>query len=202
MSTIAPEARVYPEGTMHLRAVETTDALSQLSGIAVPYGQETDVGFYRESFAPGALAKSIKESARALPLLLFHDDMSFPIGVASEWHEEDAGLRGVWRLDAGETAQRAAQLAKDGLLSFMSIRFVPIRSEWTYVQDWNPDAGPAGKDSVVRTEARLIETSLLSTPAYNGAAVAWVRTGERPLQRDAGTRELREWREFLTQARG
>lgn len=202
MTTITPEARLIPDATMHLRAVETTDTLSQLSGIAVPYNQETDIGFFLESFAPGSLAKSIKESARALPLLLFHDDMSFPVGVASEWHEETAGLRGVWRLDGSDVAQRAAQLAKDELLSFMSIRFVPIRSAWTYVQDWNPDAGPAGKDRVVREEARLIETSLVSTPAYNGATVQWVRSGERPILRDAGRRELEEWRRFVAEHRG
>lgn len=201
MTTITPEARVFPD-VLEIRNLETTDKLTRISGMAVPYGVQTDIGFYLESFAAGSLAKSIREAARALPLLLFHDDRSFPIGVAEEWREESDGLHGVWRLDGSETAQRAGQLAKDGLLSYMSVRFVPIRSEWTYVQDFAPDLGAAHKDSVVRTEARLVETSLVSTPAYAGAAVKWVRTGERALSREASGKEIKGWREYLDRMRG
>jgi HK97 family phage prohead protease len=200
MSTIAPERRVYADA-VQVRDLETTDSLSRLSGIAVPYNHQTDVGFYLESFEAGALSKSIAEAARGLPLLLFHDDRSFPIGIAEEWQEKSDGLHGVWRLDSGEIAQRAAQLAKDNLLAYMSIRFVPIRSEWTYVEDFAPDLGAAHKDAVVRKEARLLETSLVSTPAYAGAQVKWVRTGETQ-RRTAGPTELDGWKKYLNEARG
>lgn len=203
MTTIAnAEKRLYQEPAIQIRDVETDAGFTRLSGIAVPYDTPTDIGWFMESFSRGSLEKSIKESARALPLLMFHDTQSMPIGVAESWEDATAGLRGVWRLDDSPTAQRAAKLAADGILNFMSIRFIPVRSEWTYVEDFAPDLGAAHKDSVVRTEARLLETSLVSTPAYNGAAIEWVRSGERALTREATGRELDAWAQYVTQARG
>lgn len=199
-TTATPERRTTSVG-IQLRDAETTESLSMLSGRAVPYGESADIGWFLEEFAPGSLAKSIKEAARALPLLMFHDSNAFPIGAASSWEERSDGLWGVWRLDKGETAQRAAQLAKDELLSFMSIRFAPIRSTWTYADDFNPDLGPEFKDRVVRHEARLLETSLVSTPAYAGAAVEWVRSGETVRSRTSATRAADHWRAELERLR-
>lgn len=188
--------------------LEVNAAKTMLSGLAVPYNREADIGWFMEEFAPGSLAKSIKEAARSLPLTLFHDDHALDshIGVASEWKDRDDGLRGVWKLDDGPIAQRAAELAtpdEDGkaVLGYMSIRFAPIRSEWTYAPDFNPNMGPAYKDRVRRTEARLLAVSLVSTPAYSTAAVEWVRTGERAITRDATGRELTEWMSYVQQMR-
>lgn len=201
MTTTTAEKRLYEAPAIQVRELETNKGLTRLSGVAVPYDTPADIGWFVESFSRGSLSKSIKESARALPLLMFHDSTTYPIGVAEEWSDDVDGLRGVWRLDKSETAQRAASLAADGILNFMSIRFAPIRSEWTYAEDFNPDLGAAHKDSVLRTEARLLETSLVSTPAYNAAAIEWVRSGERSLTRDTPARELAAWREFVEQAR-
>ena len=196
-----PESRLYEGSGIEIRAVDVNKALTELTGYAVPYNEQADIGWYLESFTRGAFAKSIAESAKALPLLLFHEDRKFPIGAARTWKEEDRGLLGVWRLSADPVAQEAAKLARDGLLNFMSVRFAPIRSTWTYAQDFNPDLGPEFKDSVVRTEARLIETSLLSTPAYQGATVEFVRTGERAITREATGREIDGWRDWLEATR-
>lgn len=200
------EARVVPAATVQLRDAGVTNGYRYLEGLAVPYGRAADIGWFVEEFAPGSLAKSISEAARSLPLHLFHDSQALPIGVAKEWHDEDDALRGVWKLDDSELAQRAARMAQpddDGvsLLGYLSIRFSPIRSEWTYVDDFNPDLGPNHKDHVVRTEARLLETSLVSTPAYKEAAVELVRTGERAIGREASGREIAGWREYLDSMR-
>lgn len=200
MSTMQAEARVFQPG-IQVRDVEATDKLTHIGGRAVPYGVQADIGWYMEEFAAGALAKSIREAAKGLPLLLFHNAQSWPIGVSESWDERSDGLHAVWKLDGSDEAQRAAQLAKDGMLGYLSIRFAPIRSEWTYVEDFNPDLGTANKDSVVRTEARLIETSLLSTPAYKDASVSFVRTGERAIHREASGKHLAGWRQELEQLR-
>lgn len=200
INTAIPEQRLY-EPAVQVRDLDATKDLRSLKGIAVPYNRQADIGFFLEEFAPGSLSKSIQESARALPLLLFHDTSQFPIGAATKWTETDEGLEGEWRLDKSEVAQRAAQLALDGVLNFMSIRFSPIRSEWTYVEDFAPDLGAAHKDSVRRTEARLLETSLVSTPAYNEASVQWVRSGERALDREASGKVLSGWQEYLERMR-
>lgn len=163
---------------LELRDVEAdvkNGVLKELHGRAVPYGTPADIGWFLEEFGHGAFTKSIRESAAALPLLLFHDDMSLPIGSARKWDEPKDGLWGTWSLAETRQAQEAGELAQAGHLGFMSVRFQPIRSTWTFVED---DRDPTAKDKVERHEARLLETSLVSTPAYNGATVKWVRSFE------------------------
>lgn len=199
MSTATMETRLNP--AFEIRDMDTKGGFTRLCGRAVPYGEDADIGWYLEQHAPGSLAKSIAEAARDLPLLLFHDGRSFPIGAADEWQDGRTALDGIWRLDHSEDAQRAAQQVDDGLLTGMSIGFQPIRSAWTYVEDWNPDLGPEHKDRVVRQESRLIETSLVPTGAFVSAATKWVRTAERPLQREQARRELAAWRAELERLR-
>lgn len=199
MSTLPKETRVLE---VEIRDMDTKGGYTRLTGRAVPYDVPTDLGWFLEDFAAGSFAKSITEAARDLPLLLFHDSRTFPIGAADEWQDTKAGLDGIWRLDQSPEAQRAAQLADDGLLTGMSVGFQPIRSEWRYVEDWNPDLGEANKDRVTRLEARLLEVSVVSTPAYKDAAVKSVRTGERPIKRAVQARELDAWRTELEKLRG
>lgn len=202
----APEVRTYPTRSLQVVDIETDSALRELRGRAVPYGEPSNVGWYIESFAPGAFAKSIRESARDLPLLLWHDSHAFPIGAASRWTETDDGLDGTWRLDDSDMAQTAARQARDGFLTGLSVGFQPTPngSRWTLVDDddWNPDEGVV--DEVERTEARLLEVSLTPTPAYAGAGVTLVRSHDAPQQvrdryrRNAVRRgELAQWRETL-----
>ena len=200
-TTLATAERRIFSG-LQIREVETTDSLSMLSGIAVPYREQTDIGWFLEDFEPGAFAKSIREAALGLPLLVFHDTSDFPIGNSTEWIESDTALRGVWKLDReNPRALMAARQAKDKLLNYMSVRFVPVRSEWTTVEDFAPDLGAAHKDSVTRIEARLLETSLVSTPAYAGAKVEWVRSHERTLAREARGAELAGWQAYVEKMR-
>jgi phage head maturation protease len=203
MSTMVDERRAF-----QIRDVEVDTGRKQLSGIAVPYDTPADIGWFMETFVAGSLAKSIKEAARSLPLTLFHEDhvLDSHIGVAREWIDDRGALRGVWDLDDSVTARRAAQLAtpdEDGnaVLGYMSIRFAPIRSEWEYAKDFNPDLGPAFKDRVRRLEARLLAVSLVSTPAFKEAAVEWVRSGERARERKATRRDVDTWREELSRLR-
>lgn len=198
-ATLATEKRIQ---RVELRDVDTTDALTMIRATAVPYNTPTDVGWYIEEHAPGSFAKSLKEAAAALPLLMFHDNRTWPIGAAAEWDDGTAELVGTWRLDGSEEAQRAGQLARDGILNFMSIGFMPIRSEWDLVEDWNPDLGPEHMDRVRRLESRLLETSMVSTPAFKDAAVKWVRTADSPRRRDAGRREVQEWRRQIDALKG
>lgn len=199
MTTMTDERRTL---AVELREVETTERLTMMRGRAVPYEVEADIGWFVESFARGSLGKSARESAAALPLLLFHDDQRLPIGSIARWDEQDSGLYGEWRLADTREAQDAAKLMEDGHLNFLSIRFAPIRSEWTYVDDFAPDLGSSHKDRVVRKEARLLETSSLSTPAYNSAAVEWVRSGEPMRQRVNQRRAADAWRDELEKLRG
>lgn len=192
------------------KVVDVQVSSGQLAATAVPYNVKTDLGFMTESFRPGSLAKSIKEAARSLPLHLFHDDMAMegmvglPIGVAASWDDTDTRLYGVWNLDDAEKAQRARALATpdeqgNAALGYMSIRFAPIRDQWQFAENWDPSV-PEGKDHVERVEARLVSVSLVSTPAYIGATVDWVRSAGVP-GRDTGVRAVDEFTQWLEKAK-
>lgn len=169
-----PEARVF---TPEVREVETTENLSMMRGLAIPYNEWANIGFFMESFAPEAFSRSINRAAdrrlrngSGLALNLFHDKRSFPIGAATEWQEEEGGLYGVWRLDNSAEAQRAAKMAADGMLTGLSIEFQPVTSDWT------PAQSPDFIEKVRRVEARLGAVALVQTPAYESAGVQLVRS--------------------------
>jgi HK97 family phage prohead protease len=142
-------------------------AASELTGRAVPYNTPTNIGPFVETIAPGAFRESLAKTPR-LPLLTYHDTDSDPIGVSVSWEERADGLHGTWKIDTSERAQEAARLVREGLLAFLSIRFQPEHDEWSTTAD--------GRDLVTVRKARLLEVSLVSTPAYVDASVTAVRS--------------------------
>lgn len=155
---------------------------TEIRGRACPYNVKTDVGPYYEIMMPGCFAKSIQQSPRPLPLLLFHETgkTDHIVGHATRWDERPDGLYGTWDIDPSADAQEAARRAERGDLTGLSVRFVPVRDD------------RIGSDTVVRHECRLIEVSLTSTPAYKEGVVTSVRS-ERGPRRDtaASTRRPR-----------
>lgn len=199
-----PEVRTF--SALDLREADSTADGRFLEGLAVPYGVPTNVGWYYETHQKGEFAKSIKEAARGLPLLLFHNQGSWPVGVSAEWRDEDDGLHGVWRMDDSDDARRAVGLAQKGVLIGLSIGFQPIRSEWTFVDEdsWDPNGGPDGMDRVTRLESRLFEVSLTPTPAFAGAQVQLVRSADRHQinHRPAATPNRERAARLLARSRG
>lgn len=166
----APEVVIFETTATPLDRV---GPVTRIEGRAVPYGVWTNRGYFLERVAYGSLDKSISEAAAGLPLLLFHDDSTFPIGISESWDSRKDALYGVWRLDKSTEAQRAGDLARDGMLRWFSVGISPIRNEWETVppDKWNPDLGPEYMDKLTRVEARLVETSLLTVPAFPTAEV-------------------------------
>src|SRR5215471_9369204 len=203
--TIAPEARAYVT-TLQLRETQAVGRPYQyLEGRAVPYDTFADIGWFLEQHAGGSFEQSTKAgTGRALPLLLFHDNRQFPIGKAESWAHDGGGLDGVWKLNDSPQAQTAGRAADDGELVGMSVGFQPIRSDWDYVEDWDPDLGPDHMDRVTRLESRLVEVSLTPTPAFADAGVTLVRSAYN-LQQRAAMRtkppQLEAWRNYLEQVR-
>ena len=93
------EGRVVP-AMLELRDVDA--GRRYLEGRAVPYGVPADIGWYVETFDRGVFAKSIREAANGLPLLLFHNGSSLDtlIGRAESWSEQTDGLHGVLDADS------------------------------------------------------------------------------------------------------
>jgi phage prohead protease, HK97 family len=147
-----------------------------LEGRAVPYDTWENVGWFLEQHVAGSFERSTKGgSGKNAPLLLFHDNRSWPVGHAESWTHESDGMHGVWRLNATPEAQKAAQMASDGDLTGLSIGFQPIHSKWELVDDWDPEADADHMDRVSRLESRLIEVSITPTPAFQDAQVTLVR---------------------------
>lgn len=202
----APEVRTYP--SLDFREVEASESGRFLEGRAVPYNTWTDVGWFRERFLPGAFRKSIREAARGLPLLLWHDNRTLPIGVSHEWRDNDEGLDCVWRIDDGDPrAVDAARKARRGELTGLSVGFAPIERRGKdgqgQVIDLNNEIeiDDLGVVSITRREARLLEVSLTPTPAYAGAQVSLVRS-RAPQQRTyRRSVQVAAWMEYLEQVR-
>jgi HK97 family phage prohead protease len=192
---------------LELRDVQAVGAgrpYTFLEGRAVPYDTPADLGWFLEQHHSERFKRSTKGNAgQRLPLLLFHDNRSFPVGHAEEWRHTD-GLHGVWRLNDSPEAQRAAQAAEAGDLVGLSIGFMALRSEWDFAEDFAPELGAAHKDRVTRLESRLLEVSLTPTPAFVDAGVEAVRTGygahfRAAVKPAAPTAELDAWRAWRTE---
>jgi HK97 family phage prohead protease len=195
MTKPAPEARIYSTA-LQLRDTQLVGKpFKYIEGRAVPYEEFADVGWYLEKHREGSLDQTTKLAAKGLPLHLFHNNRSWPIGLSESWDSQADGLHGVWRLNETSDAQQAATLANSGELGWLSIGFSPVRSEWEYVDEWAPELGPDHMDRVTRVESRLLEVSVVSTPAFASAEVTMVRTAERARPRaeskkDGWMREL------------
>ena len=200
-TTHAPEVRAYTTSLeiRELQAVGAGRAARYLEGRAVPFDTWADLGWFLEAHAPESFKRSTQgNKGQGLPLLLFHDNRNFPIGHAEKWTHDD-GLNGVWKLSESAEAQRAADAAERGDLLGMSIGFAPIRSDWQYSDDWNPDLGADHKDRVTRQESRLLEVSLTPTPAFADAGITCVRTAfdlatRSAMSHNRGQREIDTWR--------
>lgn len=159
------EQRVYG---LQLRDAEVDRRT--MTGLAAPYNTETPIGSsYIEVLAPGVFKKSIREAARGLPLLAFHDATKYPVGKSVAWEESDNGLVGTWEFDTDEDAERAYRKAKEGYITGLSVGFQPLESEVDPGDDTRPTV-------VTRRQARLFEVSLVPTPAYAAAQITLVRT--------------------------
>ncbi len=141
-----------------------------LHGIAVPFGQTIDVvdhlGEYRERFEPGSTKRTIAERGHKVRLFTQHERRRLPIGRATELVEKPDGLHAAFEVANTRDGDDALELVRAGVVDSFSVGFVPMRERLD-------DDG-----TVVRTEVKLLEVSLVSDPAYPGAKVAGIRSAE------------------------
>jgi hypothetical protein len=190
--TVTPEeTRSY---TTELRETQAVGKpYRYLEGRAVPYDTWADLGWFMEQHRYGSFKRSTNgRSGTNLPLLLFHDNASFPIGHAEQWRHGPDGMTGVWRLNDGPQAQEAARMAEQGDLLGLSVGFQDVAApDWQIPETFDPDLGPEHKARVTRLESRLVEVSMTPTPAFTDAAVSLVRT--RAAQPPKAERERDRW---------
>lgn len=145
----------------------------RITGRVVPWNQPEIIGSYVEEFRRGAFTRSLTRQSK-LPLLPFHDRQAIPVGTSEAWSDEPDGLYGIFKVHMHAAAQVAADYAAQGVVPYLSIGFVAEENEWRYASTYAPELGVSHMDKVVRTRARLVEVSLVSTPAYVDAVVTGV----------------------------
>jgi HK97 family phage prohead protease len=134
-----------------------------LHGTLVPYGTQTRIGGYTESFMLGAFADADPER---VPLFAPHPDRdrpSLPIGRAVHLHEEEAG---AFRVSATPAGDAVLTLVRDGAVRGLSIGFIPLPGGDRWSQD---------RTRVERLRAHLAEVSVVPFPAYPDAQITAVR---------------------------
>lgn len=163
-------------------------------GLVAPYNVSADVGPFTETLRPGVFAKSVRQAARNLPLHVQHRHDEVPVGKAVGWDDTTEGLVGDFVFDTRSDAQEAARLAEEGLLSALSVGFLPMEggTRWSMAND---------KPHAERIEARLLESSLVSVPVYEGAGVLAMRSvgapGGAPVVPTPRLDEMRKWLDSL-----
>lgn len=156
------------EHDLEIRSVEVrsvdTDTRT-IRGLAVPYGQTTNVGGYTERFEPGAFGDPAN-------VRLFYGH-SEPIGLVTKSADTDEGFLIEARISETERGNEVYTLLKDGVLNRFSVGFIPVESH----KDEN--------GVVVRTKADLKEVSVVAFPAYEGAEINEVRKKDSEVRSDS-----------------
>jgi HK97 family phage prohead protease/HK97 family phage major capsid protein len=131
-----------------------------ISGVAVPYGQDANIGSYTERFAPGAI-----RGVEDVKLFYGHAE---PIGKVIEGRETPNGYEITAKLTEGvQRADETLALMRDGVLNKFSVGFMPVEQ----TRDGNV---------VTRTLVDLKEVSVVPFPAYSGAEITQVREVQEP----------------------
>ena len=165
-----------------VRAAEEEDSgPGTLEGYAAVFGEETDLGWYRESFAKGAFADSLKEDDQRA--LVDHETAKVIGRTAAgtlRLSEDDKGLK--CEIDLPDTTY-AADLRKcveRGDVDGMSIGFIVQKEERTAREEGEDN------DLWTVTKAKLLEVSAVTFPAYEGTSIS-ARSKER---REAAAKDL------------
>ena len=163
---------------IHVRNLTTSLALRDggdgrtLVGALLPWGvpaQVVDRGrLVTETFERGALTGT---NPAAVPLTATHprDAGTLPIGVMLELEERADAAHGAWHVSDTMIGNEVLALARDGVPLGLSIGFaeVPGGSRWN-----------ADRTRVTRTRAALDHVAVVRVPAYAGAGVVGVRSGD------------------------
>jgi len=157
-----------------------------IAGIVVPWDEEIVYSGTSEMFRRGGLAPLDGEM---VPLRWAHNRDVVPIGVLSDWRDDEGGLWTEWRLYGGDEAQRAWQAAKDGLARGLSVEFTR-----------RDGASSTGGQGIV-TDGVLVGASLTERPAYSGAVITSVRVddgddGDEPAGGEVSAGSAVEWSEW------
>ncbi|OZF05563.1 HK97 family phage prohead protease [Rhodococcoides fascians] len=180
-SIITRSAPVLDEVEIRTAAIGVVDEQTRIiSGIAVPFGQPTEIrtkaGSYQESFLRGAFDDNAPATVHANHSYQTRGDL--PIGTLVSGKNRDDGYYVECRIANTARGDEVLELARDGVLKYFSVGFLPGTHET--------------RDGVlVRTKATLREVSIVETPAYKGAVIESVRSAATEQDQEMTPEEIK-----------
>ena len=147
---------------LEVRAVDDGEDGRTLEGRILPYGEVIEVNGGKETFDEGVFDGTDPDTVA----LLWQHDPDRPIGRMTKLDDvrdgDAPGYYATFRLGDTTTARDALSLLKDGIIRGLSVGVIP-------------DKTVSRKGVRVHRSARLVETSVVTFAAYNGAQATAVR---------------------------
>ena len=109
------------------------------------------------TMTPGSLDADLE---RGVPLMLWHDRESFPVGKVVSWEHTERGPVARFIFADYDKAHLARTLVDTGFLQAVSVGFIPKEG---FVRE--------ADDVIVFTRSELVELSLTATPSSRGALI-------------------------------
>jgi HK97 family phage prohead protease len=168
--------KTLPFGQAELKFKRNGDAV-QFAGWAALFNSKD---FYGDTILPGAFTKTLKN--RSFPVMMFKGhNPSFPIGKWLDLTEKDLGLWAEGELTPGNSiASDTAASLKHGAVTGLSQGF--------YIPDGGADELTSGGRII--KEVDLVEISVVSLPAEQGALITDVKSAIEALDTLAGAEML------------
>ncbi len=171
------QRREIPDIQYRLASIQANDALDGFEGHAATFWT---VDTYGTAFAKGAFRRSLNARGDRLPVLWQHNP-DIPIGRHQTIKEDSSGLYVDTHIaDDGAEGTVALKRLRAGVPLGLSFGFQTVKDR--SVEDGDPDIdlssmpGLKRPDVRVITEVRLWETSLVTFPANELAAITAVRS--------------------------
>lgn len=163
-----------------VRAEEDAKHGHCLTGMPIVYDQRTDLGWYDEIIARGALDKTDLKDVR---FLIGHDISMVPLARSRNNNENstmqmvvgDEGMRIRVDLDTENNAdsRKLYSATKRGDISGMSFAFVVDGDSWDDIDSEHPTR-------TIRSIKRVFEVSAVAFPAYEGTTLEARSEGSAP----------------------
>lgn len=157
--------------TFEVRAEENEQHGTYITGTPIVFGQETDLGWYREKIDKDALTETDLKDVR---FLIGHNDRGIPLARSRNNNENstmqmtvtDRGMEIRVDLDTENNAEARAlySAVKRGDMSGMSFAFTVDKDSWEDIDTDTP------KRTIMNIR-KVFEVSAVAFPAYEGTDI-------------------------------
>ena len=161
-----------------VRAEESEEHGTYITGTPIVFNQETDMGWYRESISPDALKET---DLRDVRFLVGHNTSMIPLARSRNNNEHstmqmsvtDEGMDIRVDLDTENNADARAlySAVKRGDMSGMSFMFIADKDSWEDVDTNNPKR-------TITSIRKVFEVSAVAFPAYEGTSIQAASEGD------------------------